>query len=36
MEGLVTAWNVLTGTPAIFAAFGGVAWGIVGGALPGI
>lgn len=36
MEGLLTAWNVLTGSPAIFAAFGGVAWGIVGGALPGI
>ena len=36
MEGLHTAWNVLTGTPAIFAAFAGVAWGIIGGALPGI
>ncbi|MES2967401.1 MAG: tripartite tricarboxylate transporter permease [Pseudomonadota bacterium] len=36
MEGLSTAWGILTTTPAIFAAFGGVAWGIVGGALPGI
>jgi putative tricarboxylic transport membrane protein len=36
MEGLSTAWGILTATPAIFAAFGGVAWGIVGGALPGI
>lgn len=36
MQGLMIAWGVLTTTPAIFAAFGGVAWGIIGGALPGI
>ena len=36
MEPLALAWNVLTTTPAVFAAFGGVAWGIIGGALPGI
>ncbi len=36
MEGLGHAWTALTTTPAIFAAFGGVAWGILGGALPGI
>ncbi|MEZ5933453.1 MAG: tripartite tricarboxylate transporter permease [Alphaproteobacteria bacterium] len=36
MEGLGYAWTALTTTPAIFAAFGGVAWGIMGGALPGI
>lgn len=30
------AWQVLTTTPAIFAAIAGVAWGIIGGALPGI
>ena len=36
MEGLAHAWTALTTTPAIFAAFGGVAWGILGGALPGI
>jgi putative tricarboxylic transport membrane protein len=30
------AWNVLTTTPAVFAAVAGVAWGILGGALPGI
>ncbi len=33
---LSLAWNVLTTTPAVFAAVGGVAWGILGGALPGI
>ena len=36
MEGITHAWTALTTTPAIFAAFGGVAWGILGGALPGI
>lgn len=36
MDGLSLAWNTLTGTPAVFAAIGGVAWGIIGGALPGI
>ncbi len=36
MEGLAHAWTALTTTPAVFAAFGGVAWGILGGALPGI
>ncbi len=36
MDGIASAWNMLTTTPAIFAAIGGVAWGIIGGALPGI
>ncbi|NNU80182.1 hypothetical protein HMH01_06990 [Halovulum dunhuangense] len=36
MEGLSYAWTALTTTPAVFAAFGGVIWGILGGALPGI
>src|SRR3546814_9771538 len=36
MEGLGYAWQALTTTPAIFVAMGGVAWGILGGALPGI
>lgn len=36
MDGFSTAWTMLTTTPAIFAAIGGVAWGIIGGALPGI
>jgi putative tricarboxylic transport membrane protein len=36
MDGVGIAWNVLTGSPVVFAAFAGVAWGIVGGALPGI
>jgi putative tricarboxylic transport membrane protein len=36
MDGLTHAWTVLTTTPAVFAAFAGVAWGIIGGALPGI
>lgn len=36
MEGLILAFQVLTTTPAILAAVIGVAWGIVGGALPGI
>jgi putative tricarboxylic transport membrane protein len=30
------AWEALTGSPVAFAAMGGVAWGILGGALPGI
>lgn len=36
MDGIATAFQTLTTTPAIFAAIGGVAWGIIGGALPGI
>lgn len=36
MDGISTAWNIMTTTPAAFAAIGGVAWGIIGGALPGI
>lgn len=36
MDGISTAFTILTTTPAIFAAIGGVAWGIIGGALPGI
>lgn len=36
MEGLSYAWQALTSTPAVFAAIGGVTWGILGGALPGI
>ncbi len=36
MEGLSQAWQALTTTPAVFAAMAGVAWGIIGGALPGI
>jgi len=36
MNELALAWNALTGHWAIPAAFAGVAWGIIGGALPGI
>lgn len=36
MEALFFAWLALTTTPAVFAAMGGVVWGILGGALPGI
>ncbi|MEO1470781.1 MAG: tripartite tricarboxylate transporter permease [Pseudomonadota bacterium] len=36
MEGIAIAWEVMTTGPAVFAALLGVAWGIVGGALPGI
>lgn len=36
MSDLYTAWSALTGGWAIPAAFGGVVWGIFGGALPGI
>lgn len=36
MDGFNTALNTLFTTPAAFAAIGGVAWGIIGGALPGI
>lgn len=36
MEGLSYAFTALTTTPALFAAFAGVAWGMLGGALPGI
>jgi putative tricarboxylic transport membrane protein len=36
MDGIASAWNTMTTTPAVFAAIGGVAWGIIGGALPGI
>ena len=36
MNGFEIAFNTLTTTPAVFAAIAGVAWGILGGALPGI
>ncbi len=36
MDALGYAWSALTTTPAVFAAVGGVTWGILGGALPGI
>lgn len=36
MDGLMHAWVALTTTPIVFAAMAGVAWGIIGGALPGI
>jgi putative tricarboxylic transport membrane protein len=36
MNELALAWKALSGSWAIPAAFAGVAWGIVGGALPGI
>jgi putative tricarboxylic transport membrane protein len=36
MEAINIALGVLFGTPAIFAAFAGVAYGIIGGAMPGI
>ena len=36
MSELALAWKALSGSWAIPAAFAGVAWGIVGGALPGI
>jgi putative tricarboxylic transport membrane protein len=36
MQGLTHAWNALTQTWCIPAAFFGVVWGIIGGALPGI
>jgi putative tricarboxylic transport membrane protein len=36
MEMIAHAWSALTTTPAAFAATGGVGWGIIGGALPGI
>jgi len=36
MQGLEIALMTLVTTPAVFAAVAGVAWGIVGGALPGI
>lgn len=36
MEGLQSAIQTMTTTPAAFAAIAGVAWGIIGGALPGI
>ena len=36
MEMFTHAWLALTTTPAAFAAMGGVVWGIIGGALPGI
>ena len=36
MEAIGYAWSALTTTPAVFAAMGGVVWGILGGALPGI
>jgi putative tricarboxylic transport membrane protein len=36
MDSLLLAFTLLTTTPLIFAAVGGVSWGILGGALPGI
>lgn len=36
MNGFGYAWQALSSTPAAFAAMGGVTWGILGGALPGI
>jgi len=36
MSELALAWKALAGSWAVPAAFAGVAWGIVGGALPGI
>lgn len=36
MEGLTIAWDAMISTPLVFAAMGGVLWGIIGGALPGI
>ena len=36
METLTHTLTILVTTPAILAAFAGVAWGILGGALPGI
>jgi putative tricarboxylic transport membrane protein len=36
MDGIASALNTMTTTPAAFAAIAGVAWGIIGGALPGI
>lgn len=36
MDTIFSVITILMAGPAIFAAFGGVAWGIVGGALPGI
>jgi putative tricarboxylic transport membrane protein len=36
MHGLEIALHTLVTTPAILVAFAGVAWGIVGGALPGL
>ena len=36
MDALTQAVEILLTTPAVFAACAGVAWGILGGALPGI
>jgi putative tricarboxylic transport membrane protein len=36
MDGIGIALEAMTSMPVLLAAFGGVAWGIVGGALPGI
>src|SRR5688500_6262592 len=36
METLTQSLTILVTTPAILAAFAGVAWGVLGGALPGI
>src|SRR3990170_2326177 len=36
MEGLFYAWQAVTSLPVLLAAIGGVTWGILGGALPGI
>ena len=36
MDSLLLAFTLMTTTPLILAAAGGVGWGILGGALPGI
>ncbi len=36
MNGLQIALSTIFASPAVFYAFGGVAWGIIGGALPGL
>jgi len=36
MDGLLSVMGLLTGTPLVLVAVAGVAWGMVGGALPGI
>ena len=36
MDELAIAWKAMTTTWAVPAAFAGVTWGILGGALPGI
>ncbi len=36
MESLLLGLTLLVTTPLLFAAVGGVSWGVLGGALPGI